>query len=193
MVETLRPFWGSVLGSEGQCCVQLSCCPQRRGVISFDVAAVVPAGATINSATLRLYLSRVNTSSAANISIYKASATWGEGTSYYNGGLCADSTTDDATWIHRSYNDLTSPWQAAAGDFAAMASQSMRVGTTLQYYEWISNSAMVADVQDWLDTPGANAGWVVVNDAPVAGDARRFRSREQITNKPELVIDYTPR
>jgi len=57
---------------------------ERRGVISFDVAAVVPAGATINSATLRLYLSRVNISSAANISIYKASATWGEGTSYYD-------------------------------------------------------------------------------------------------------------
>lgn len=168
----------------------------RRGVIHFDVAGSIPAGSTINSVTLRLYLAKTGDTSARTLSVHRATASWGEGSSYFNGGLGASSTTNDATWIHRFYSATS--WTAAGGDYAATASASASVssaGAIAQWYTW-SSATLTSDVQGWLNTPSSNHGWEIIGAEGTNQTARRFTSRESVDDAgnhyPELVIDYTP-
>jgi hypothetical protein len=162
---------------------------RRRGLVSFDVAGNVPSGATITSVQFQLYLNRTADASSRTISIYSVTDSWGEGTSFYNGGLCASSTTGDASWDYRSYS--TTSWTSAGGDYTGTASASISVGTTYQYYTWGSTSTMVSDVQGWLNSSSSNYGYIVVGDESTAMNARRFNSREESSNKPQLVVTYT--
>jgi hypothetical protein len=163
---------------------------RRRTVIYFNVAGSLPSGATITSAKLRLYLNRTSDSTSRTLTLYKSTAGWGEGTSYFNGGQCDAPTTNDASWTYRLYSGST--WSSAGGDYSGTASQTCSVGTTFQYYEWASNSTMIADVQGWLDTPSGNLGWELIGDESTGQTTRRFTSREGAEEElPELVITYT--
>src|SRR5215207_2336042 len=66
----------------------------RRGLIRFDVAAVIPAGAVITSATLTLNCN-LSRSVADNVSLHKLLSGWGEGTS--NAGSQSDGSGAAAT------------------------------------------------------------------------------------------------
>lgn len=169
---------------------------RRRGVIHFDVASAVPAGSTITSVTLRLYLALTADATIRSLSVYRGSASWGEGSSYFNGGVGATSTTNDATWLHRFYSATS--WTTAGGDRATTASASANVGSAGsigQYFTW-SSATMVSDVQGWLDSPSTNFGWQILGDESTSATARRFTSRESVGDPgnhfPELVITYTP-
>lgn len=164
----------------------------RRGLLAFDVASAIPAGSTINSVSLRLNMS--NTSGGpAIIELRPALQNWGEGTSVAGGGEGGGgpSTTGDATWLHTFFN--TSFWTNPGGDYSATPSASLSVGG-VGAYTWASNAQFVADVQNWLDNPGANFGWVILGDEVTSSSAKRFDSRNNATpaNRPLLTIDYTP-
>jgi hypothetical protein len=162
----------------------------RRGVIAFDIADNVPAGATINSVTLRLNMSQTM-AGTATVQLARLSADWGEGTSNADGspGQGAPATTNDATWVYRFFNTTT--WTNPGGDFVATASASTPVGG-VGAYTWGSTTQMVADVQGWLDNASSNFGWVVLGDE-TGRSAKRFDSKENSTpaNRPMLTIDYT--
>lgn len=164
----------------------------RRGVIRFDVASAVPAGATINSVSLQMHVSRTKNNTLRATTLHRVLASWGEGTSNagQNEGQGAAPTTDDATWIHRFYPGTL--WTAAGGDFAATASATVLVSGNGSY-TWTAGT-LPADVQAWLDTPAANFGWLMRGDESVIETAKRFDSREngQIANRPSLIVDYTP-
>lgn len=53
---------------------------------------------------------------------------------------------------------------------------------------------MVSDVQDWLDNPANNFGWLIKGQESVGQTAKRFDSRENPTaaNRPLLTIYYSP-
>jgi len=155
----------------------------RRGVLAFDVAGSVPAGATITSATLTLQCSHVPIADASNTRtqrLRRASANWGEGTSDagINGGTGAAPTAGDATWNHTFYPG--SLWGTPGGDFSATVSSSVGVTGTGPYV-FPSTPQLVADVQDMLDNPGTNFGWVLSGEEVTAGTARAFDSREAPT------------
>jgi len=78
----------------------------RRAVIAFDVAEGIPAGSTILSATLELYMSRTN-SPTQPVTVHRLLADWGEGTSNApeNEGTGTRATTGSATWLHTFHND----------------------------------------------------------------------------------------
>ncbi len=164
----------------------------RRALLQFDVAAAVPAGATINSAVLTLHMSR--TAAAAEIvSVHRASAAWGEGASdapaEEGGGTSAE--PGDATWRHRFFPDAL--WTTAGGDFEPLASDSTVVIAN-GYYSWGGTGALVADVQSWLDDPSQNHGWAVLGNEQFEQTAKRFDSRENpdAARRPSLMIDFTP-
>jgi FtsP/CotA-like multicopper oxidase with cupredoxin domain len=166
---------------------------RRRGLLAFEVAAAVPAGSVVTGVTLHLNMSRTSGAAGTRIvSLRRAQADWGEGTSNANGqeGQGAPATTGDATWLHRFYPSQS--WSSAGGDFAASASASTAVTATGRY-SW-SGSGMVADVQSWLDAPAGNFGWVVLGDESTSRTAKRFDSREHGTsaNRPRLVVSFTP-
>ena len=53
----------------------------RRGLVAFDIASAVPAGATIDGASLTLHMSRTSFDTAQTVELRKLLADWGEGTS----------------------------------------------------------------------------------------------------------------
>ncbi len=160
----------------------------RRGVLAFNIAANIPAGATITSVSLSMRMSKTNVDTARSIRLHKLLADWGEGTSNANAneGKGAPAATNDATWRHRFYSATF--WTTQGGDFSGTASASQSVGAIGQY-TW-SSAQMVADVQSWLDTPASNFGWLVLGNESTSTTAKRFEARES-SNPPVLTVQYT--
>ncbi|MFQ5462531.1 MAG: DNRLRE domain-containing protein [Phycisphaerae bacterium] len=163
----------------------------RRGVLFFDVAGGIPAGAQITSVVLRLSLSRTASDEPREIGLHRLLSAWGEGASAAEGteGAGAAAATGDATWLHTVFPDGF--WAAPGGDFVEMPSATTSVGA-VGSYQWGSTSDMVSDVQAWLDEPASNQGWVVIGDEATPGTAARFDSRENTDEavRPELAVTF---
>lgn len=165
----------------------------RRGLLKFDIASIVPTGATILEATLTLSMDKT-ISGPANIELHTLNTDWGEGASVAvetagsSGGIGATAQSDDATWLHSFYDSST--WNTAGGDFNATASATTSVDG-LGSYSWTSTQ-LTADVQNWLDVPANNFGWCLTGDEVTVKTAKRFASREIATaaNRPSLTIVY---
>jgi hypothetical protein len=58
-------------------------------------------------------------------------------------------------------------------------------------YTWGSTPQMVADVQNWLNNPTNNFGWLVLGNEAVTGSAKRFASNDNPASaeQPALTID----
>jgi hypothetical protein len=162
----------------------------RRALFKFDLSAI-PAGSTVTSATLRLYMAQT-TAGATNVTAHKLLASWGEGTSLPggNGGEGTNATTNDATWVHRFYN--TTNWTTQGGQFVAGASATTSVGGD-GFYNW-SSAQLISDVQQWVNMPAANFGWILRGDESDTHTSKRFSTRENTVaaQRPVLIVIYTP-
>lgn len=169
------------LGDKGQGLI-------RRGLLAFDLAGRIPLSSTIVSVTLQLQLVKAS-SGATSITLHKVNAAWGEGTSSTSTGGGAPATVGDATWVHTFYDNKF--WTQAGGDFAATAlatTSASGAGT----YTWGSTPALVADVQEWVNNPANNFGWLVRGDETTMQTAKQFGTRENAlpANRPQLTIVY---
>jgi PEP-CTERM motif-containing protein len=185
-----------------------------RGLIGFDIAGNVPAGATIDSVQLTLNLGQVAGSGTAGsgppgdpttrtISLSRVSADWREGTAGNTSTTIAGTGsgfpagTGDATWNNRIYSPTTSTaWTTAGGDFSASASGSTSVDNPPSVptaYVWTSTPAMVADVQSWLNNPLGNFGWMLTNSNESSKKTfRAFYTRDATQSlRPSLLVSYT--
>jgi hypothetical protein len=167
----------------------------RRALIAFDIAAVLPAGATVDSVSLRLVMTKTSPQAPpATVTLRRLTADWGEATSIADLGLGegggGSATPGDATWGHKFYDTVA--WTTPGGDFDPSGSYPVVTTSTLGPYVWQS-SQMAADVQGWLDTPASNFGWILLGEEIGAGHAREFDSREHPTaaNRPRLTVHYT--
>ena len=162
----------------------------RRALMHFDVAGGVPAGATIQSVKLTLTCEMAATPpDPRDLTLHLVTASWGEGTSFSTGGPGAFSTLNDATWLHRFFNDTL--WTTPGGDFVAAASATTSVGD-IGVYDW-SSAQMVAEVQGWLDAPATNNGWVMLGDETVVQSTKLFLTHEapDASKRPKLEIQYS--
>lgn len=164
----------------------------RRGLISFDVASIIPAGSTINSVSLTLHLAQTS-SGAQTVSLHRLLAGWGEGASSATmggGGGGAPAAAGDATWLHTFFPGQF--WTTPGGDFdpAVSASQSI---VDIGFYTFTS-AQLAAEVQQWLDNPAGNFGWLLRGNESTFQTTKRFDSRESTTLafRPVLTIDFTP-
>lgn len=161
----------------------------RRGLIAFDVAAGIPPGSKILSASLTLHMSKTIAGSVP-VALHRLEADWGEGASKApseegGGGPAAPG---DATWLHRFHPGTL--WTARGGDFAPTASAVVGVGG-IGPWTWASTPALVADVQGWLDNPGSNYGWLILA-SQTGTTAKRFDSRENPAPalRPRLAVGF---
>jgi hypothetical protein len=166
---------------------------QRRALVRFDLTSAIPAGSTINSAQLVLFMS-MTIVGTEDVELHRVQASWGEGTSNASGqeGGGASATTNDATWTDRFFS--STQWTTPGGDFAAAVSATIPV-TSNGSYTWPSNALMIADVQGWLASPATNNGWLVkAADEVSVPTAKRFSSRTNpsATQRPKLIVDFTP-
>ncbi|RMI04727.1 MAG: DNRLRE domain-containing protein, partial [Calditrichaeota bacterium] len=165
----------------------------RRALLAFNVAENIPQGATITAVTLTLHMSRTNPAAGPRtVSLHRALSDWGEGTSNAPGeeGSGAPATPGDATWLHTFFD--TDFWNNMGGDFASASSASQTVADT-GFYTWGSTPEMVADVQDWLDNPLSDFGWILIGDESTGITAKRFDSKEDTvaSHRPRLTVTYT--
>ncbi|HVT27916.1 MAG TPA: DNRLRE domain-containing protein, partial [Lacipirellulaceae bacterium] len=186
----------------------------RRGLIAFDVAGNVPAGSTITSAQLTLYLALSGNLISEAVELHRLTADWGEGTAgsgtptIHFAGMGFDANLGDATWNERTSGSAAWSNPGADGDFNAAASASAIIGlpdpdpTNPTGYNWGSTAALVSDVQSWLDNPASNFGWMLINSSEDgAGSVRAFFSRSATLDTggdplqrdvfPMLTITYT--
>ncbi|MCH2107450.1 MAG: DNRLRE domain-containing protein, partial [Planctomycetes bacterium] len=163
----------------------------RRALIQFDLSGI-PAGSTINSASLQLRVSQT-ISGTQSMGAHLVTSDWGESTSDAPGqeGGGTPAATGDATWFSAFHPDTD--WITDGGDFEASPSAVTGVSGSGSSPVW-SSASMAADVQDWIDGAKPNFGWIIVhqNEAPL-GTAKRFGSREgSSSSRPVLTIDFTP-
>jgi hypothetical protein len=182
----------------------------RRGLIAFDVAGNVPAGATITSVELTLYLGMAGGGESQSVGLHRLTKDWGEGTAgsdlptVRNAGAGFAASLGDATWNANFFD--TSLWSSpgATGDFNPVASSTTIITDVVDTpFTWLSTPELVSDVQNWLDSPTTNFGWAIVNADEVSiATARAFYSREatvdasgdpmDLTRRPALTINYVP-
>jgi hypothetical protein len=159
----------------------------RRGLMRFNFSAI-PAGSTITSVTLRLYMSQTQ-SGSQSVGLHRCSLAWTEGTAFAFGGAGTNAGIGDSTWNYQVYP--TVPWPTPGGAFAATASATKAV-SAVGFYSWSSTAALVADVQSWVNNPASNHGWVLKGNEAASTTVKRFESREAAANQPLLVVNYLP-
>lgn len=156
----------------------------RRALIHFDIAANVPAGATITAVTLTLNIeSDGSTPGADTYNLHPINANWGEGTSF-GIGTGGAAVFPDATW---SDGTLGTPWASAGGDFGASVASTV-ITPVFGDYDW-SSAGMVTNVQGWLNTPATNNGWILIGNESATCNARRIGSKESGVD-PVLSVTY---
>jgi hypothetical protein len=163
----------------------------RRAVIAFNDLSSIPAGSTIDSVRLHIRLSR-EVSPSTTLRVWRLVSDWGEGASNAGGaeGGGAAAAQDDATWIHTFFDSQT--WVSPGGDFMNTASAELEVDA-VGSYTVESTEALVNDVQEWLDDPETNFGWILTAGES-ATTAKRFNSRENpdAASRPMIEVTYTP-
>ncbi len=171
---------------------------RNRGLLRFDVAGSVPAGAQVISARLALEVVRIPANVggggpvASVFGLHRVLRPWGEGDKLGDRGFPADS--GEATWNHRFAfaQSWTSPGGAAGSDFAESPSATTAISGKARY-EFGPAPALAADVQAWLDRPADNHGWLLLSQSEGSQKtARAFGSREDPDHAPQLVIEFEP-
>lgn len=161
----------------------------RRALMSFDIAGNIPSGSVITSAELHLTMnkSRGNTQT---VSLFPLTTDWGEGSSNATGqeGSGTAATTGDATWTMNFFN--SSSWSNPGGDYSVISSADQLISNTGEYI--FQSDTMISDIQNWLDTPLMNFGWILTGNESTNQSAQRFASRENPTTsaRPSLVVTY---
>jgi hypothetical protein len=174
--------------------------PRTRGLMEFDIAGALPAGATINSVSLTLEVvgQPVDGDTPSNFGLHRMLVDWGEGTGSGNPPtLGRAALPGEADWTHR-FAQSPMTWAAPGGlagtDFvAAFSGDTFIYGVNFSPYVFGSTATLVSDAQEWLDHPELNFGWMMLTESE--GDifsARRFASREDPFRAPLLEIDFTP-
>jgi len=170
----------------------------NRGLLKFDVAAHVPRGAQILSASLVVEVvgQPMDGDTPNSFELRRVLRDWGEGNKTgFPPSLGAPATEGEANWTHR-FSLTTNEWAAPGGqagiDFSPVASIDTFVyGVSFSPYTFDSTARTVADVQTWLDDPTANFGWMLITASEELNfSARRFASREDPFRAPVLTIEY---
>ncbi len=163
---------------------------ERRALLRFDLSAI-PLGATIDSASLEVTVSRT-ISGTVSVRLHRLLNDWQEGSVDAPGqeGTGAPASAGDATWLARRLGSEL--WTEPGGDFDPL--ESARAGLRDNGRYSYSGDALAADVQAWLDQPSSNHGWLLLgNPAAGFGSAKRLNSRENPdpASRPLLTINFT--
>ena len=172
---------------------------RNRALLQFDIASALPAGALITGASLELEVVRrpADGFEASLFGLHRVLRSWGEGSTVVqdnSGGLGAPALAGDATWLYRFAFSETwaAPGGAAGIDYRPEFSTATFI-FDVDLYAFEGTPDMMGDIQDWLDSPTNNFGWMLMTESEeLPFTARRFASREDPNGGgPRLIIDYT--
>lgn len=164
----------------------------RRALLRFDLSAI-PPGSEVSAVRLVFNVDMVPPSATGfDAALHRVTAAWGEAGSFAPGpgGGGAPAQSGDATWLHRYFD--TDFWTAPGGDFEPVASASAALSSATGAFAFETGPALVADVQQWVNQPAGNFGWIVIGEESNPENARRIASRENVALAPTLDVEFTP-
>ncbi len=149
----------------------------NRALLQFDLSSL-PAGATINSATLSLYVKDVKDGDVT-INAHRVTQAWVEG----SGADPADGVTWDTY-------DGTNTWATAGGDYDASSLDStfLAKDTKNVWASWDVTGA----ADDWLN-PATNFGVILESPVTTPKSEAKFKSSDDGTasERPKLEVCYS--
>ncbi len=164
----------------------------RRALVQFDLEGSLPEGSTLTGAALYLYCSWSEMPGNEAVSLHALQEDWGEGISDANPNeeYGTSAAIGDATWNHRYYSSTF--WASPGGEYDPSSSAITTVGVAGSYYVWTS-AQMKTDVQNWIDNPEQNNGWMVRGNEGMMETAKGFSSvnNSDSSTIPILVLEYT--
>ncbi len=160
----------------------------QRFFIQFDIAGSIPAGSTIVSASLEFEVVQLPPSyQSTTFGVHRAMIPWGEG-STDGSGQGTPAQPGDAKRLHSFYPGTfrSNP----GGDLAPTASGSIGMNSPSRHMT--TSPGMAGDVQDFLDNPGSNFGWLIKASSKGNRTARGFAARgfSLVAKAPTLVVSY---
>jgi len=160
-----------------------------RALMLFDIAANVPANATIDSVSLTLHVVRTPSGGLnSTFDLHQMMDSWGEGSGSDHGGSATG--INQANWNLRFAPGFF--WTRPGGDFVSTVSASTSVAGN-GAYTFASTPNLVRDVQGWVSEPTLNFGWILTSELEsTATSIRRFGSRDAGADAPTLTINFTP-
>ena len=165
---------------------------RSRGLIRFDITGQIPADATVTSSTLTLKVVKTPSGAVSStFGVHRLLKAWTEGTKSGNTGQSA--TANETTWNNRLAP--STPWSvpgaSAPTDYSSTESAALSIAG-IGSYTFSSTSAMVSDVQFWLDNSESNFGWILISQSEsTSRTAKRFGAREVSSNAASLVVAFT--
>jgi hypothetical protein len=145
-----------------------------RGLLRFDLASI-PAGARIQSVTLRLVVTTVpQVPTPSNFGLFRMLTGWEE----------------TATWeTAKAGVNWGSPGSQEGVDHVVDASVSEEISDTGEY-DFGPGEGLKSDVNGWLAVPDSNKGWLLMSDGEGAFNTARHFGSLASQNPPQLVIEY---
>lgn len=159
----------------------------RRALLAFDLqSAGIPEGATIIDAVLTLNVAE-SFGNMLTVGLHPVSKSWGEAASDAPGNELDGTAAlaGDATWLFSQFDSTA--WALPGGDFGG-ASATTQVAAQ-GAWQW-SGGGVVADVQQWLNQPETNHGWLL-RSSESAGDVRTFHSRNSANPALQPLLEIT--
>lgn len=172
----------------------------RRGLLWFDVASALPAGVTVTDVILTMTQPPVGQPASQRVDLYRMTGAWQEGGNFTAnppaGG--APATEGSVTWRYSAFD--SAEWSTPGGDFDPLSRAFAMVhGDSIDTVHTWTSALLVSDVQNWLDNPGQNFGWIALGVENANNQMRRFYSREAAGGaivpgdiRPVLTITYIP-
>jgi len=171
----------------------------NRALLRFDLT-IIPSGSQIIGVSLSMDVVREPASDRQNslFSLRRVFVPWGEGIQVpaepTSPGLGSLAVLGEATWNHRFAGGA--PWDMPGGragtDFSTVLSSTAFVYGIGDPVQFETTPELIADLQHWVDNPGANFGWLMMTESEdVRRTARSFASRESGFG-PTLTVEFTP-
>jgi hypothetical protein len=173
---------------------------RNRGLLRFDIAGALPSGSRILSASMDVEVvgQPVDGYAIENFRLHRMLKDWGEGNKTGNPpALGAPAGTNECNWTHRfafTSETWAEPGASNGVDYATAHSVETYVYDTFgSPYTFGPAPGMSADLQEWLDLPETNFGWILAAEhEEVNFTSRRFASREDPNLAPLLTIEFIP-
>jgi len=164
----------------------------QRGLIEFDLSSISP-GSTITNVSLTMHVNSIGSANTVDtITLNTLTQDWnagtaGGGSATKGGGSGYTANAGDATWTSSGI----SPW-TAGGAFNTTVSDSVQIGS-IGFYTF-SSINLVSDIQNWVNNPDSNFGWVIRGNELTNSSSKRFSSSENTggggANVPTLNVEY---
>jgi len=165
---------------------------RSRVLIRFDLSAL-PAGAVIQSAVVRCTIIKEPDVPVDSIfALHRMLKPWNEGIGEGRPPGGSSAQPGETTWNERlaGAEAWADPGGLPGDDFAATASGSERV-EGLGTYDIEIGAVGVRDLDDWVNDPDTNYGWILLSESEeTPKTARRFTSGEAELDPPRLLVHY---